>query len=46
MGLLDLVKGIIWDSIDICSGIPKKQIGLLTCLRFPGLSSIFEEKSI
>lgn len=35
----DIVKGIIYDSIDICYGIPNKQVGFLFCIRLPGLTS-------
>ena len=35
----DIFKAIILDSIDICYGIPDKKVGLLTCIRFPGLYS-------
>lgn len=41
--LYDLLKAIILDSFDICYGLPSKQVGLLTCIRFPGLSSVLND---
>jgi len=37
------VDGIILDSIDICYGLPQKQVGFLFSIRLPGLASSIEK---
>ena len=41
--MYDLLKAVNFDSIDICYGIPNKQVGLLTSIRFPGLYSALHD---
>jgi hypothetical protein len=36
-------EGIILDSIDICYGLPQKQVGFLFSIRLPGLTSLLEK---